>query len=94
MDHCYHIENLFYIRQYLQMFGKPTVWAAWGTLIEKRFYLKNCLLEIAREIHRFEPRWITIGKVSKEGHPHHPLYLSHKSEIQEFDIKKYLEQIK
>ena len=68
-----------------------TIWAAWGTLIEKRLWLKSCLRTIVGEsiIHH---RWITVGNRSIKGHPHHPLYLPKKSIAEDFDIATYLEQ--
>lgn len=67
-----------------------TVWAAWGTLIEKRPYLKDCLGQLHKIVDSQNCAWIHIGELSQAGHPHHPLYLSKKAEVQEFDIKKYL----
>lgn len=67
-----------------------TVWAAWGTLIEKRPYLKDCLAQLGKIVDDHNCAWIHIGKLSQGGHPHHPLYLSKSSEVQEFNIKEYL----
>ena len=67
----------------------PTVWAAWGTIIEKRPFLQNCLrdfIEIGKEQH---VHWVSAGKVSKKGHPHHPLYLRKDSGLDEFDMAAY-----
>ena len=67
----------------------PTVWAAWGTIIEKRPFLQNCLrdfIEIGKKQH---VHWVSAGKVSKKGHPHHPLYLRKDSGLDEFDMAAY-----
>ena len=33
--------------------------------------------------------WVTFGKRSKKGHPHHPLYLKATSPLDAFDIRAY-----
>lgn len=39
-----HDENMKAFRWVLEQAGdSPAIWAAWGTLIEKRAYLKKCL---------------------------------------------------
>lgn len=73
-------------------YPRSTVWAAWGTLITKRAYLKNCLNEIAICLGN-ERQWVSIGRLSIEGHPHHPLYLSKKAEAKSFEIERYLETL-
>lgn len=66
------------------------IWAAWGTLIKTRPYLVDCLKEINRAISSKNVKWFTIGNKSKEGHPHHPLYLKKLLPLDPFDIDKYL----
>jgi len=82
-------ENLLVIHQFLSEYPCD-IWAAWGSLIEKRAYLKKHLIEIYDTI-GVGHRWIHIGATSKKGHPHHPLYLSHTHEPQEFDMKAYID---
>lgn len=72
---------------------KPTLWAAWGTIIENRNYLPKCLSDIARLSNDFNCSWITYGKVSKDGHPHHPLYLSEQATKAEFLINDYMKNV-
>lgn len=74
--------------------GGFTVWAAWGNLITKRSYLKECVREIARIADAYSCTWITMGKRNKSGHPKHPLYIPGEAEEEEFDIHKYLEKLK
>jgi hypothetical protein len=71
---------------------RPTIWAAWGTLIGKRDCLSECLSDIAEIADKYSCRWISFGKVTKYGHPHHPLYLSGRAPYNEFLINEYLEQ--
>ena len=90
MDEKLNSSNLNYIAEYLSKYNKVDVWAAWGTLIKKRKYLTDALRDIVEGLGGVGVRWINLGKVSKDGHPHHPLYLSHKSEVEIFDIDGYL----
>ncbi len=71
----------------------PAVWAAWGTIIEKRSYLPDCVRDmIALGVSR-GARWFSAGKRSKKGHPHHPLYLRKDAPLEEFDVSAYLESL-
>lgn len=90
LDEKLHSSNLNYIAEYLSEYDQVDVWAAWGTLIGKRSYLGDVLRDIVEGLNSVGVRWVNIGKVSKNGHPHHPLYLSHQSKIEPFDIKGYL----
>lgn len=65
-----------------------TVWAAWGVLIEKRDYLKVGLEFYAGYFSK--SRWISLGDVTKAGHPRHPLYLPGNAPANDFDVKEYL----
>ncbi len=70
----------------------PTVWAAWGTIIEKRPYLVSCVRDMIEVGKEYGAKWVSVGKCSKiSGHPHHPLYLKKDSGIDPFDIESYLE---
>ncbi|MEG0838718.1 MAG: DUF1643 domain-containing protein, partial [Hydrogenoanaerobacterium sp.] len=82
-------ENLKFISGFLQQ-GNLDIWAAWGTLVSKREYLKSCLKEIAEVTKQYNCHWYSIGDCSKDGHPHHPLYLSRHSTMEVFDIDAYL----
>ena len=68
----------------------PAVWAAWGTIVEKRPYLKDCLCDMVAEGDRCGAAWFHAGKPSFKGHPHHPLYLKKNSPLQPFDMLAYL----
>ena len=89
----YHAENLKQIEQTFK--GENCdVWAAWGTIIEKRRYLKACLLDIYNIAQKYSVNWYTIGKRSIKGHPHHPLYLKKDLNLAEFNIVNYLTMLK
>lgn len=71
--------------------GSPAVWAAWGTIIEKRDYLPACLRDMIALGNARGARWYSAGKRSKKGHPHHPLYLRKDSILEPFPVEDYLE---
>ena len=69
----------------------PTMWAAWGTLIEKRPYLPGLMREMVALTREKGTPWVTFGKRSKAGHPHHPLYLRKDAVPEPFDVEHYLD---
>ena len=86
-----HNENMKAFRYLLSIAGeRPAVWAAWGSIIEKRGYLADCvreMLEIGREAGAV---WLHAGPLSVKGHPHHPLYLKSDTPLEDFDAQRYL----
>ena len=88
-----HKENLEAFRYVLSISEKPAVWAAWGTIIEKRDYLPECVRDMVAVGQEFGADWYCAGKVSKKGHPHHPLYLRKDEILKSFDIQGYLESL-
>ena len=88
-----HRENLEAFRYVLSISDAPAVWAAWGTIIEKRDYLPKCLHDMLEAGQEYGARWYCAGKQSKKGHPHHPLYLRKDEQLRPFDLKAYLEKL-
>ena len=89
-----HRENMRAFRFVLERSGEnPSVWAAWGTIVEKRDYLKECLRDMTAIGNEFGAKWFMTGKPSVKGHPHHPLYLKKDSILEDFDMKGYLEKL-
>jgi len=69
----------------------PAIWAAWGTIIEKRDYLRSCVLDMIALGKTHGASWFTAGTRSKaKGHPHHPLYLRKDAQLEDFDVESYL----
>ena len=92
-----HRENMRAFEYILSNVGEgisPAIWAAWGTIIEKRPYLRDCVLDMVRIGQSYGANWFSAGKRSKKGHPHHPLYLRKDAVTEPFDIEEYLEVIK
>ena len=88
-----HRENMKAFEWILRRCAPPcTIWAAWGSLIEKRPYLPVCVREMVQIGNRYNVCWVTAGPRSKAGHPHHPLYLRSDSPLDPFtDLLPYLD---
>ena len=85
-----HRENMEAFRYVLSISEAPVVWAAWGSIIEKRDNLKKCLLDMLQIGKEYGTSWCCAGQVTKKGHPHHPLYLKKDEKLKAFDIENYL----
>ena len=87
-----HQENMAAFRYLLTLndTAPPAVWAAWGTVIEKRPYLKDCLIDMLTWGEAAEAHWLKAGKLTKAGHPRHPLYMRKDTVLEPFDIQTYL----
>ena len=90
-NYLLHKENMEAFAYVLSVSEAPAVWAAWGTIIEKRDYLPRCLRDMLEIGKAHSASWYCAGAVSKKGHPHHPLYLRKDEKLKTFDIEAYLE---
>ncbi len=91
-----HRENMNafrYIMSSYEQGKKPAIWAAWGTIIEKRPYLIPCVKDMIKIGNEYGAEWFSVGKKSVKGHPHHPLYLKNNSPTEVFDINGYIETL-
>lgn len=90
-----HRENMKAFDYVLSLYegGGPAVWAAWGNIVEMRPYLKKCLSYMVRIGKERGAVWYSCGKISKKGHPHHPLYLRKDSPLELFDMENYLQNL-
>ena len=91
-----HRENMAAFDYVLSLYGAghtPAVWAAWGTIIEKRDYLIPTVRDMITVGKRHGARWYSVGARSKKGHPHHPLYLRRDAVTEPFDITSYLDTL-
>ncbi len=94
LNEALHLENMRAFRWVLERSGAtPAIWAAWGTIVEKRDYLKKCLSDMVTVGNEFGAVWYMTGKPSVKGHPHHPLYLKKDSKIELFDMTSYIASI-
>lgn len=90
MNRNLHEENMKAFDELLSAYDTPGLWAAWGTIIEKRPYLKECLTDMTRIGKNHDAEWLCAGNCSKKGHPHHPLYLRKDEKVKPFDVDAYL----
>ena len=88
-----HRENLEAFRYVLSISENPSVWAAWGAIIEKRNYLPDCVRDMLAAGAEFGAKWYCAGAITKKGHPHHPLYLRTDEKIRPFDVEGYLNKL-
>jgi len=86
-----HRENL---KAFAYLLGRTkTVWAAWGAVMETRGYLRDCVRDFALVGAELGANWVSAGRRSKAGHPHHPLYLKQDSPFEPFDMDAYLRSL-
>ncbi len=90
--HAQNMEAFDYILS-LETTTTPTIWAAWGAVIEKRGYLPDCVRDMIAVGQKYGARWCCAGARSKAGHPHHPLYLRKDSLLEDFDVESYLQTL-
>ena len=88
-----HRENMEAFRCVLSLSDSPAIWAAWGAVIEKRGYLKDCLRDMLDIGRQYGAQWYCAGAITKKGHPHHPLYLRKDEKLRPFDVEHYLGSI-
>ena len=88
-----HRENMEAFRYILSISDRPAIWAAWGSIIEKRAYLPKCVRDMVQIGEQYGAQWCCAGACTKKGHPHHPLYLRKDEKLRPFDITAYLDSI-
>jgi len=70
--------------------GRPlALLAAWGGLITSRPYLRPLLRDIATLTSAVGCSWVTLGELTEEGHPRHPLYVRADAPLQPFNMEPY-----
>ena len=89
MNPLLHGANRKAFRYLLSLSPAPAVWAAWGNIIEKRDYLKDCMRDFLEDGKNVGAKWFTAGPLLKSGHPHHPLYRRKDTRLLDFDIEAY-----
>ncbi|MGM0395682.1 MAG: DUF6508 domain-containing protein, partial [Bacillota bacterium] len=47
------------------------------------------IIDLSKE---YNCKWFSAGSISKEGHPHHPLYLKKDAKLNPFDIEGYIKK--
>lgn len=89
LDREIHLENISQIKKLVNTHSVFDVCAAWGTEINRRPYLMDCLRDIVSAIGT-DKRWVHLHHLSKNNHPRHPLYLPSNAMVNQFNINGYL----
>lgn len=79
--------NINEIKILLKNYPNSDIWCAWGTVVEKRKYLKSCLKNLLQDL--LSNRNLLCVCHTDKGHPKHPLYCKKKSQLIKFDIEHY-----
>lgn len=80
-------KNIEVIKWLEEKYWIHSVYAAWGSNIEKRGYLVDECQKIVDSIHT--ESWFTRGR-TKYGHPKHPLYVPYEEKMEWFPAQDYL----
>lgn len=72
------VEKSYYIEK---------IWAAWGNIIDTRFYLGDALYDIQENLE--SEQWAYRGTLTKQGNPRHPLYMKSGEEFKWFPVADY-----
>lgn len=71
--------------------GRPlTILAAWGELIDTRYFLPLTLAGIVSLPELANCQWVTIGDLLVSKHPRHPSRATYDWPLEPFDVAKYL----
>ena len=80
--------NIEWIEDILQIY--PDVYCAWGNLVKVRPYMN-----IFKDLRIPErTNWLCRGPISKNGHPHHPLYVRDDEPLLLFPMEDYLKKMR
>jgi hypothetical protein len=88
------IQNNNEIKSLLEEFESFDILASWGENISRRIYLKKSLIEISKIVEKNNGKWKKIGELTKSGHPRHPSRVAYSEKLNEFNIEKYLNELK
>lgn len=92
IDTVMHQEHIEQVKQFIDEHKHFDICAAWGTEIDRRKYLKDCLRDLVEAI-GYDKNWIYLHELTKHNHPRHPLYLPSKALFSKFNIKSYLDNL-
>ena len=69
-DNLEHEKNKSIIKDVIK--NGSCVWAAWGSSIKKKKWLRDCLIDILNELKNRNIRWKKVGKLLNDNIPPHP----------------------
>lgn len=82
-------ENIKIINEIVRKFNVNYVWAAWGSGIEKKDYLWDCLYRLIASLPT-TLKWFSRPKLSKKGNVIHPFCPFGEVKLISFDIASHL----
>ena len=81
--------NITAISAIKDCFQLYSIWAAWGTAIEEKYYLYDELNKIVDIYENVDISWYVKGKTTANGHPRHPLYVAADAPMEYFPVNDY-----
>ena len=93
INNSYHRENIEHLEEIFRKYPGADIWGAWGVLIESRKFFKRSLKDIYKLSKKYDLNWVHFNKLTKAGHPRHPLYLRADSKKYSFDINSYIKKL-
>lgn len=72
--------------------GPLTLLAAWGGVITSRPYLRSLLADIVNLTTDAGQGWVSLGELTRDGHPRHPLYVRADARLVPFRVERYFEK--
>lgn len=86
-------ENINHIESLVAEFENSIVLAAWSENVNHRFFFIESIKRINEVFQKRNIRWIKLGELTKSGHPRHPLYVSYNTDLTNFNIEEYIENL-
>lgn len=77
-------ENVEAFKYLLSLSPSKDIWCAWGNVVSKRGYLRDCVNYLVAAGDEAGANWLCAGEPLKSGNPHHPLYLKTSTRLQSF----------
>jgi hypothetical protein len=81
-------KNIRHIERVASKDANPVFWAALGSDIVLRTYLKDAMIELNDLVQRVNGKWVQYGELTKTNHPRHPSRLSYAWQFSDYDVTK------
>lgn len=87
----YHRQNIEHIKHVFLKYRGNSVLACFGDNILIREYLIAMLANIYSLANN--NKWFSLGNLTQKGNPRHPLFVNHKTTLQEFNMTYYVSNL-
>lgn len=81
-------KNIKVLKALAESYRIDRVWAAWGNIIDTRYYLGEALYDIQEALDG-DFFWYHKGTLTKDGNPRHPLYMKATEPYNPFPVADY-----